>query len=1497
MEQASKQPRKAIKKAIKVVVLILCVFVSIPFILAGLLFLNPLQNKVVDCATEYVSGEIGHEVAIGSIYIKPFNSLIINQALLLDYQHDTLIHAGRLEVELGAFNLGSSAFSLERIFLDSGFLNMRVYNGDTQSNLSHFIQRIPKSDDTTSAPFLRIASDIIQVQNSRFAYTDENAETTKEERIDFSHLYINDLNAQFTNVSIIGDSVAACIDGLSLSEKSGFVIRHLGAEAKVDNGNVRCKNLTLESNQGVVRGNYEMLSEGWMPYTSFITEVRIRANLYDSEIQFDDIAYFTPNLRGFLTPLWFTGRLDGTIDNLRADVDELRFVDHGYLTGRVKVKGLPDLQSTFIDADFERLYSTLEDATKINLPKDGGFVQLSFADNIMGLKYVDFVGSFTGFINDFVTRGNIETALGSVETDVNVKIDDQFRYSGKLQTKNFQLGQLIDAKPVVKSIALDLKVRGVGLDIKTMDVFAVGNVEHIDVFDYYYRDIKVDGQFTNLVFNGDISIADTNINLDFNGKMDFRGEIPKLTAHSDIRHLNLAKLNILPQDTFGNYKGVVEIDLQGGSRSELNGSLALRDASYHSKSDNIEIKEFKINDRVIKTGHDIEIESDYFFAKIIGRTSLLEAPYAFLQVGQKYLPAFIPKVETDGIDTLQDFVFEFIIDKDEDITQFISNDLKLSDPIHVKGSLSMKGNQFTLLSDSTTWEYSGIEFKKNVLELYPADDDLIVKTFIEKAKLNDDYSLSNLKAKANVGHDSVLLKTNWLGGSKLTDSGSLAMMLFRTDQMPWNVLLNEMNVRVSGSDWRSPKKTLLSADTNQVIVTDLQLVSQNGLIKADGILSKKKPTDLDLELHNVDLSYLSGFSLIEQEILGVLNGAIDVGYENDRLVLEGDVDIDTLMIDGIEVGHVNGKASYNSLQKMVDVNLNIEYKGNKTVRLLADYYPEREKNQLELEVAFTGLSVVIFEPFLKDVVSEMKGAIDGSLSILGTIQKPDISGGLRINQFGGKVPYLNTYYTLEQGDVMVYKDLIAMDRAEVIDQNGSLAYTTVQVFHDYFKNLSYDVFLEAENFLCLNTTVAENESYYGQAILTGDINVGGYSSNTFIEVLAGTDKGTKISIPLAGGEDVSDFDYINFIDTMRFAREYKSEALKQEISGLELDFKLAVDKDAQVQIIFDEKVGDVIKVQGDGDMLMMIDNKGKFNIYGDYIISDGEYLFTLQNVINKRFEVEPGSKLTWNGEVDEARLDLTAIYKLKASPAAMVEAMTSAPGGIDDVYRQRLQTNVNLIMVGPISSPDISFDVDIPSLPESDLANQLLAPGVASKEQITSQAFSLLLAQQFSSGNGNVALGGAGQSSGFEVLSNQLSNWASQYSDKFDVGISYDTYTDQNGQEASETELSFSKNFFNDRLEVEVNGSVQNNSSSAEEEQTTNLAGEFNVDYKVNKDGSLVARVYNESNTQSAANLNNSPYTQGVGIQYRKEFDTWGQFFRQLFRRNEKEENKRKSKK
>ena len=66
-------------------------------------------------------------------------------------------------------------------------------------------------------------------------------------------------------------------------------------------------------------------------------------------------------------------------------------------------------------------------------------------------------------------------------------------------------------------------------------------------------------------------------------------------------------------------------------------------------------------------------------------------------------------------------------------------------------------------------------------------------------------------------------------------------------------------------------------------------------------------------------------------------------------------------------------------------------------------------------------------------------------------------------------------------------------------------------------------------------------------------------------------------------------------------------------------------------------------------MRMEITTLGDFNMYGDYIIEEGDYLFTLQNVINKKFIIQKGSSLKWNGSPYDGTADITAIYPVKTS--------------------------------------------------------------------------------------------------------------------------------------------------------------------------------------------------------------------------------------------------------
>ena len=77
-----------------------------------------------------------------------------------------------------------------------------------------------------------------------------------------------------------------------------------------------------------------------------------------------------------------------------------------------------------------------------------------------------------------------------------------------------------------------------------------------------------------------------------------------------------------------------------------------------------------------------------------------------------------------------------------------------------------------------------------------------------------------------------------------------------------------------------------------------------------------------------------------------------------------------------------------------------------------------------------------------------------------------------------------------------------------------------------------------------------------------------------------------------------------------------------------MNFELEVTRDADIKLIFDEKIGDVIQGTGNGNLIMEIDRVGNFNMFGSYEVYDGKYDFTLQNVIDKKFRMVQGGTYT-----------------------------------------------------------------------------------------------------------------------------------------------------------------------------------------------------------------------------------------------------------------------------
>ncbi|MFM9027615.1 MAG: translocation/assembly module TamB domain-containing protein, partial [Bacteroidota bacterium] len=427
-----------------------------------------------------------------------------------------------------------------------------------------------------------------------------------------------------------------------------------------------------------------------------------------------------------------------------------------------------------------------------------------------------------------------------------------------------------------------------------------------------------------------------------------------------------------------------------------------------------------------------------------------------------------------------------------------------------------------------------------------------------------------------------------------------------------------------------------------------------------------------------------------------------------------------------------------------------------------------------------------------------------------------------------------------------------------------------------------DVTVDAKNLEALNTDVLQNNYYYGKAYVTGRASFVGPIETIRMTTNLSPDKNTKINIPFNTATEVSVSDFITFISGRLKSENERAEPIK-ELGGFSMVMNLDMNPNAEINLIFDEKIGDVITGNGSGSLKLELTEDGMFRMGGTFSIEKGTYLFTLQNIMNKRFNIDQGGTVTWVGDPYNARIDMSAVYT--TSTASLVNLLQ------DSSFQRRVNVNCRLNLSGALMNPSISYDIGIQN--QDATLESMVRTVLNSEQEINRQMFGLLVFNQFlppSTSTASAArldAGAGAVASASEMLSNQVSNWLSQLSNDVNIGFNYrakDSYSNE------EVRLMFSKTLFNSRLLVETNvgvtGNTVANASVSNSSNANSLVGEFFTEYKVSDDGRFRLKAYNRSNSDDLINFN-APYTQGFGLSFRQDFDNWYDL-RQRMKRKEK---------
>ncbi|WP_412467490.1 translocation/assembly module TamB domain-containing protein [Pedobacter sp. KLB.chiD] len=1434
---------------------------------------KPVQTYFAQRAAAYLSKELNTTISIKSLYIKPFKSIVLEDLLVLDLQKDTLLSTPQFMVDINRLSIDKKIIDINTVQINDGQFFLKDFK-DKSSNLDFIINYFdsgkPKVKKKKSKPYDINLGRLI-LNKFAFRYINYNAkDTIQGSSVNFDNVNVKELSGIFEGLDTKKHLLKTNIKNLTFKEHSGFYLKNLTAQTTVDSNAIELKNLLLETNQSRLTNYYQMRFKSFKDFNHYIDRVRMKAIFKDSHITSRDVAFFAPEMNTMKLDLDVDGQITGLVNNLKARKLSLKTGKATHIKGDFILKGLPKWKETFMDLNIEMAGTNKTDLDEVlagitNSKKKIVPVIVKKFGNI------NFNGSFTGFQNDFIAYGEFKTKLGRVVSDLNMKIDkkDVPSYTGNVKTYDFNIGNLLDEKSLGR-ISSSLYVKGRGTELKDLTEKINGDVTYIDFNQYRYRNVKIDGTFDKKYFDGKLSINDRNVKLVFDGGVNLNPKLPVFNFNATISKARLKALKLLKDSLMVDAKFTT--NFAGTNLNNISGKLLIQEIRLQNPKGIYSVDSVQLMANGTGANRVLDIRSDIFDASIKGEYDLNSIASYYKAIAKTY----VPSLKADIIKyNKQIFQFNLKIKKFEPLAQILAPGLELEEGATLTGDFDSRNNTATLNGFVKKIKYNGIVVNNIILDENTTTQQLQLIVTSDRVQLNDSLFIKDVNISNILRNDSLAfnVKMSNTDEDNQLDLNGLVEFTKNQDTTARLSVLPSI-LKINNEEWRIQEKVRIVLNNGKTEISNFDLTNGKQQVTIDGLISEDPKDLISVGFKDFSLKTLNPFTKgFGVKLAGNVNGKTDLYGVLKTLKVNDDLKVDSLNFNDIYLGTLTDTSSYSNESQKLNVFTRIVADNSENFKLTGNL--DLKEKEIDLAVKMDDSKLTVLEPFVKQLVSNLKGNISADLTIKGKLDKPEINGTLSLDRGQLMVNYLKTTYVITD-KVEVNNSVIKLEDFVLKDLEDHEATANGSVDLNNIDNPTLNVKINANSFMALNTTAKDNSIYYGRAYGTGVFTFTGPTDNMKIDIKAKTEKGTVFNLPLNSSETVSDKDFINFVSRDSAVVVKK----KTNFEGLTLSFKLTIDPNTTANIY--TTLGN-LSGKGNAELSLNINSVGDFEMSGDYIIETGSFDFTAQEIINKKFEIRQGGTIRWTGNPTAAQINLKAVYALRASLNDLYKA---ANRDASSNANQRVNTEVEMGLTGLLLKPDIKLDIDFPSQPS---IKEELQTYFSDQNNLNLQAFSLIIRRSFAPGNGGQSIGNqlssTATSTATELVFNQFNNVLSSLNLNF---------VDLNVRSLSEANASFK--FFNDRLIINagiVDRTSANDFTVIDFSNGNNVGREVEALFLIKKDGSLTVKAANKPPTQQSIFLNSgiSPTANvtSFGLVYTQQFDTFKEFIQKIsgaYRRN-----------
>ncbi|WP_276502565.1 translocation/assembly module TamB domain-containing protein [Terrimonas pollutisoli] len=1437
-----------------------------------------------------------------------FNEVNLEK-IKLDFKNDVsatyaTIDLGQLNVQSNNIDLDNRIIDLENIVLNKSTTSVRLGKKQETKVVIKEVKQEAKSQ-VEAGWHIQVKSLDIADNNFQFD-NDNNPKVAKG--MDYAHLKADALNLKASNILLDVDSMAAKISKAGFKEKSGFVLNDLQIEFLYTDKETYLHDLYLETPGTELKRSATIRYESLESLKNDIGNMYVDFDLQDSKVSVKDVLTFMPELSqqpAFAYPgaVWYiNSRINGRINELNIDELQLQGLRDTKVDIAGKITGLPAMKNMVADLNIRNISSSKRD------------MDLFIPQNILPAT-ITLPSRFNanGAIKGNNTQMNTDLAVNTDLGNSTIKgrfsqLDDpkHIGYNAKIDTRSLQLGTIIQDKEMFGPVSASVTAKGMGFDPKTVDAAFDGIIHSAYINQYTYKDVRFNGNIANQKANINAAITDPNIHLALNAKADLSKEFPGVQVTGMIDSLKLQPLHFATAPVI--FRGKVDADFPVSDPNDLQGKLLVTESVIVQNNQRLQLDTIQVLANRSDKGHSLQLQSDVMSAMLEGQYRLTDIGTNFQQAIQPYFA--IGPVNTATVSQPYDFTLNAYV-LDNPALKVIIPSLQRIDSVSVQSRFTSQSG-WSAKVEAPALDIGPNKLREFVLNAGTGNNAIRLSATAKNFSSGKSIVLDNTTIHALIANNNIdfalnikdrqaRVKYNVKGLFQQPTNG-----IYQFAIKPDSLLLNYDAWSVAGNN-----KIIYGKDG---INASNFILSKNGQKLTINSVSSSNNAPMDVIFDQFKLATLTGFVNTDSTFAdGTINGKITFNDLAKEPVFIGDLTITDLSIKTDTVGNVKLLVN-NQRPDVYSADIALSGRGN-NVKLTGDYFVKPVESNFDFLLDIKELPMATAQAFSDGMIKEASGSVNGKFTVKGTMARPLINGDLHFNKTEFNYSQFNNRFSIDQEKINVTERGFRFDRFAIKDSAGNSLIIDGIAGTDNFINYNFDMRIRANDFRILNSTKKDNKIFYGKLYINTNMTVKGTEEAPAIDGRLVVNDKTNMTVVIPQREPgvVDREGIVEFVDMDQpvndslFLLAYDS-LNTSPYTGMDITTNIEVEKEATFSIIIDEGNGDFLNVKGEALLVGGIDPSGKVTLTGSYELEEGTYNLSF-NFIRRKFNIQKGSKIIWEGAPTEASVDIEAIYVANTAPLDLVKNQLDSASAFErNTYLQKLPFDVHLKMEGELLKPQISFDIILPENKSYVVGGEIITNVRTRLDQLrqdpgemNKQVFSLLLLNRFMADNPFQGSGEVLNPSMFarqsvsKLLTEQLNrlaeNLVAGVDLNFDV-LSSEDYTTGQRRDRTDLNVGLSKQLLNDRLTVSVGSNFELEGPQNSRQQSSNIAGNVALDYRVSRDNRYLLRAYRKNEYQGV--IDGYIIETGVAFIITVDYNKFREIFISVRERQKRREQRRK---